>query len=528
METEEWQAALRHTRSNMDSIEGREVAIRRNLAQIRQRQGNSEVREATLRRNLAQLRQRQGRLERERDSFLPMTRRLESEPRMTRSPTPPADRDDSTHTIVLNPGEPLRLIRSPEPMHASSRPHSRDGTVSRRNALPTPPLERSASGDLDERMVEASARRMPTHPLSNSWRAESPVGGLGDRDRSPTPVDGWEIMRTTITPDETLPSAESSFTSAAFRQSFNTSSGSTEVTEPDVGPSNNRPDPDSDSDGPSYLDPEDFSCMEDDDTNGAAYANDVFMHERRSSAGRQRILRHEQARRVEGNRFALGAEPAQVDIGFRLIDEALQSAEGRERIYLVRTSGGEPARPHRSTDAPSQVSRDTQDRRHRLRQEYSQLNAARPRPDHARPASGEDLEDVSNEARRQVHDYFRRLEPDGPASPPPQYELSTANPNIPVIISRDAPQAHPVSPPSNRSEREVSDALLSGDVQDLDSMRRVVERLAARDDVPEEWWMAMGLNLSRTRPRDRSPERRARENLHTILEGRVERTNPRL
>jgi hypothetical protein len=49
--------------------------------------------------------------------------------------------------------------------------------------------------------------------------------------------------------------------------------------------------------------------------------------------------------------------------------------------------------------------------------------------------------------------------------------------------------------------------LLSGDEQDLNAIRRVVERLAQRDDVPEEWWMSMGLNLSRTRARSRSRSR---------------------
>ena len=40
------------------------------------------------------------------------------------------------------------------------------------------------------------------------------VDGLGDRRRSPTPEDySWETLRTTITPDERLPSVHSSFTS---------------------------------------------------------------------------------------------------------------------------------------------------------------------------------------------------------------------------------------------------------------------------------------------------------------------------
>jgi hypothetical protein len=113
--------------------------------------------------------------------------------------------------------------------------------------------------------------------------------------------------------------------------------------------------------------------------------------------------------------------------------------------------------------------------------------------------------------------------------------------NLEVSISQDEPIAHPVaslpgsqfpsrpaSPPSARSERDVTDGLLSGDEQDLSAIRRVVERLAQRDDVPEEWWMSMGLNLSRTRARSRSRSRSGTPVVNTnasrrVLAGRIER-----
>jgi hypothetical protein len=46
-------------------------------------------------------------------------------------------------------------------------------------------------------------------------RHQQAVDGLGDRERSLSPDDSWDTMLTTIMPDNRLPSAESSFTSAA-------------------------------------------------------------------------------------------------------------------------------------------------------------------------------------------------------------------------------------------------------------------------------------------------------------------------
>ncbi|OTA24688.1 hypothetical protein BTJ68_11080 [Hortaea werneckii EXF-2000] len=78
-------------------------------------------------------------------------------------------------------------------------------------------------------------------------------------------------------------------------------------------------------------------------------------------------------------------------------------------------------------------------------------------------------------------------------------------------------------------------SLLNSGPDDLDAMRRIVERLARRDDVPDSWWMSMGLNLSRTRPqRARSPPRRGAGELaspaagNRVQTGRVERGTSRL
>ncbi|KAF2840599.1 hypothetical protein M501DRAFT_990574 [Patellaria atrata CBS 101060] len=65
---------------------------------------------------------------------------------------------------------------------------------------------------------------LPSSSLRETWNAN--VDGLGDRDRSFSPdaeYNTWETMLTTIAPDTHLPSADSSFTSAAASASFSRS-----------------------------------------------------------------------------------------------------------------------------------------------------------------------------------------------------------------------------------------------------------------------------------------------------------------
>ncbi|KAK4496399.1 hypothetical protein PRZ48_012379 [Zasmidium cellare] len=421
--------------------------------------------------------------------------------------------EDETH-LSLHPGQPLRIIRSPEPMSSRLRPDSRSGYRARRSNLPTPPLDTSGPGGpymLVEELEPAQARvARRSHPLSNSWRAESPaeIDGLGDRNRSPTPGHGWEIMRTTITPDATLPSAESSFTSSAASQSFNASSNNTNITEPDAS-SNEHSRRNSRHRGVrdgsvSSVDSDELVCPEEEDESGTeAFAEDIYFHEMETPEGRARIAAHQRLRAEEGNRFASSSRPGRVDIGLRLLEEAFNSEEAYDRIASIR---------HRSDDTATHFSEmlahGRRIRERRRRQRINSDRAPSPHPERY----GDSVNNTVNESRRQVHDYFRRfgadsLEPRS-TSPPPQYEPLSSHPNATTFTSRDGPIAQPVSPPGPHSEREDSEALLSqSDAPDLDSMRRIVERLAARDDVPEEWWTSIGLNLSRTRPHNRSPAR---------------------
>lgn len=312
--------------------------------------------------------------------------------------------------------------------------------------------------------------------LDNAVRSSSTrIDGLGDRNRSPTPPEQWEVMRSTIQPDATLPSAESSFTSAAASQSFTGSSASTMVTDLEDASSVERHSPQSDEESTSSLDVADVCADEDSADTTESLARDMYYREMETPEGRERIAEQEAIRRREGNRFATTDEAPSVDIGFRLIEAALERVEERHRTLRLR---GQP----------------------RATSEYG--------PDLTR-LSGL----LDDDRARQMA--FRR-----------SGQLHEAEP------SNDAPEAHPVSMPTARMQNETEENLIAnierGD-QDLNQMRQIVEMLASRDDVPEEWWSSMGLNLSRARPRrNRETQGDVRDSrdeaeLNRVHTGRIER-----
>lgn len=350
-----------------------------------------------------------------------------------------------------------------------------------RTLLPTPPLDQSEpDGDSLFMPDIRSAVSRPLHPLAHAWRVSSPgLNGLGDRDRSPTPTDTWAIMETTIPPDTTFVSAESSFATVPATNSF-ASSNDTTITEPEresaSGSSHQqsteeREEDDSDSDSSSSVD---IDCTDEEYIAQAeSFAREMYYHEMSTPEGRARIF---------SNLPNSDRPVAPIDMGFHLIDTALNTEEGRERVANL---GGE----------------DAIQRMVRFRDDASRQTIAQAR------------------------------------SPP-------YRPHSPPATSQDPPSANPVSPPSRRSAREASDILINledGDEQqDLDTMRRVARRLATREEVPDDWWASMGLRLNpsiaqpRQRRRARSPDGVRRADMHIeraiarVRGGRIDRGDARL
>lgn len=379
-----------------------------------------------------------------------------------------------------------RHLPRPSLLDSAEEPES-SVVILPRTLLPTPPLDQSEQ-DGDSLFMPDSASNItrPLHPLAHAWQVSSPtLNGLGDRDRSPTPTDTWAIMETTIPEDTTFVSAESSFASHPTTNSF-ASSNDTTITEPEreslSGNSQRRLTGeqgregyhnDSDGESASSLD---IDCTDEEYIAQAeSFAREMYYHEMATPEGRARI---------SSNILDADHLITSVDVGFQLIDNALNTEEGRERVANL---GGDDAihRMVRFRD-PSQRQTRTQTR-----------------------------------------------------SPP-------YRPHSPPATSQEPPSANPVSPPSRRNVREASDILMNledGDEQqDLDTMRRVARRLATREDVPDDWWASMGLRLNPSlaqprqhrRRRPRSPDGVRRADMHVeraiarVRGGRVDRGDARL
>lgn len=363
---------------------------------------------------------------------------------------------------------------SPDDQSASSAPPNDSGTEgASRSVLPTPPLEGSEP-DGDSLFLPESRTTIarPTHPLSRSWRAGSPVNGLGDRNRSPTPADAWEIMESTIEPDTTLPSADSSFATVPATSSFASSNGTT-ITEPERGMavdgtsrrSTHEDEEDAnegEASGSDSASSVDVDCtVEEYMAQAETFAREMYYHEMATPEGRARIR---SMLRRPSDRSA-----RTVEVGFRLIDEALNTEEGRERVTNLH-----------SEDAIHRMVR--------------------------------------------FRDPTRRH---SDRSPP-------YRPNSPPATSQDPPSANPVSPPFRGGMHDGSDVLLNGldsDEHELDNMGRVARRLALLDEVPDDWWASMGVNVrlnssaAGLRHHRRSHHERV---LERVRGSRIERGNARL
>ncbi|KAI4847800.1 hypothetical protein E4T44_04310 [Aureobasidium sp. EXF-8845] len=132
---------------------------------------------------------------------------------------PSSDRSfDLTHYLS---DENLSQERHPEPSRRRSRtdnflppPLERDRPQSRNGvstSLPSPPRDTSEPTASSRILLSRPLQSSP-HPLSFTHRPVSPDDGLGDRNRSPSPS-AWNVIGSTITPDDSLPSADSSFAS---------------------------------------------------------------------------------------------------------------------------------------------------------------------------------------------------------------------------------------------------------------------------------------------------------------------------
>lgn len=132
-------------------------------------------------------------------------------------PMPPDLSGDTLSWSSLHRSTPPFGATSVTPRFAPAHRFDDMGETAFQEYVTTQRVEGSRVDDIDEFPPLRRVRRRGSPALQPSGR-DSPrvdVDGLGDRRRSFSPEnDSWETLLTTITPDERLPSAHSSFTSA--------------------------------------------------------------------------------------------------------------------------------------------------------------------------------------------------------------------------------------------------------------------------------------------------------------------------
>ncbi|KAK9856210.1 hypothetical protein MYU51_000911 [Penicillium brevicompactum] len=197
-----------------------------------------------------------------------------------------------------------------------------------------PPLRRTDSYGSDlARFLQANAHMPPEvmdlrsrndrSRLSRRAGVDGVMDGLGDRQRSPSPdgereTDAWETLLSTITPDATLPSNDSSFasTSAAApdarnraRPAHSSSLGSRHVT---LDPY------------PDHLNPCDFSSSDDEES---PRHREMLILEREA-------LRARETRRRERN-STLSAHPPLPPIAFAIQDNSNHSSDEIQQMQVI-------------------------------------------------------------------------------------------------------------------------------------------------------------------------------------------------
>lgn len=121
---------------------------------------------------------------------------------------------DMASMLDFDPDLPMNDSRPTSLRHISTSPPISSYVAGGLPAILDRARERSTPirGDARERLRRIFRRARRDYRRRGLTQEE--VDGLGDRRRSPTPEDdSWDILRTTITPDERLPSLHSSFTS---------------------------------------------------------------------------------------------------------------------------------------------------------------------------------------------------------------------------------------------------------------------------------------------------------------------------
>lgn len=361
--------------------------------------------------------------------------------------------------------------------------------------------------DVDMPLLRRVGHRSVTDANDRGFPPHSLIDGLGDRERSFGPEDAmagppgaggdhedddddgddddemhdtWETLLTTIQPDEQLPSAGSSFDSATATASSALSRGSG-LTNSMNSAASSRTAPSSFSFAPSSssrsLDALDavlecpmpfgaFAFISSDEEFDTEPESDRELEQRgrnqsnsNSLDARRRRQRTTQPDTQESQQPPRPPPPASMD---EL--RALES-ENRERYMRELEQQQDQQHQHRNQSPPL----------HAYQRQALAAEAAN-RQHHLAPWSGADNDNDN-------HPPPEPQQPQQPSLPQPPPHL---HPNLLQYPDRPLREAQP----SRASARAVTDNL----PPELQQMHAILDRLARRDDIPDEWWETAGLS----------------------------------
>lgn len=300
-----------------------------------------------------------------------------------------------------------------------------------------------ASGSLPRSLL-----REQFDPLSpRSWGTPLPPNGLGDRQRSISPLaddlpDAWDTMLTTITPDATLPSNDSSFTSAAAASASFTAARSnlnSQSTSANLSGSDTRSSSGSAASSRTHLTvpsptlppfrPADPECVSDTDSlhddAGSETEVDTETHPSMGASMRAHGARSSRRHDTPGDdRWRVSAVRDDVDYQTEAYMRRITAAEDEHAEQLRRELRDQRSRPRRRGDPPLALQearlghlliRNRQQRRQREdwlaqeRQRYRE-RAERRRQERERDGNGEmaTLHERSRTLERRLDDLRRR------------------------------------------------------------------------------------------------------------------------
>ena len=322
-----------------------------------------------------------------------------------------------------------------------------------------PPLRRMGRRTIADGPLTSSS-------LRESWSPATTVNGLGDRERSfspgdDNPADNWDAMHSTVAPDPIEPSADSSFTSAAASASFsattrrsnNSSRSSRRSGSGSASSARTHITVPSDAERYAWTVTQVCDTSEDGGSETEADEGEAGISPRSRNPMRQVLLEERRMRR-------------------RL--------EVAERAVLERPPRREPERYSAGTRERSEEAGEA------VREYYGHQEAPSPR---ARLRELERLQERRRELEAGVHQVAElRI----------QLAERTRLEEERRALEDEGEELQPQQPLTQSFDPE------------LEEMRSLLERIARRDDIPEEWWMSVGLVPSLPR---RVIERLARERL---------------